>query len=377
MPMDKGQQILNAVYAINPAVDVYVIGDDVLEFYFINNRRRVTMQVSQQVVTLIGSIDGKQKIDDICKSLNIDDLDNVRAFVDYLFTQTILLLPKEQEKERTLLNTTDIERYDRQISYFTSLYTQSGYRAQRSIQEQTVLVFGAGAIGSGIAIQLAMSGVRHFIIVDKDVITTDSIERHYYFRESDIGRDKCDALAEYLQCIDQKIECELFQTTVDYDTDVTVWIEKATFIVNTLDEPYIGLTSMKIGRACYAMRKPLYVAGGFDAHLMSTGELIVPDETPCVDCYTGFFQNTLKDWKPRYNTEAVTEAHLTEGVFEVGGMASMSLFSVSYAMIVILNYMVTGDAHYSHGRGELLFDQLHIDYLNVTKNPNCHVCGNK
>lgn len=377
MPMDKGQQILNVVYAINPAVDVYIIGDDVLEFYFINNRRRVTMHVSQQVTTLIASIDGKNKLSDICRSLNIDDLDNVQAFADYLYNQTILLLPEEQEREKELLNSADIERYDRQIGYFTSLYNQSGYRAQMSIQNQVVLIFGAGAIGSGIAIQLAMSGVRHFMIVDKDVITADSIERHYYFRETDIGRVKCEALADYLQRIDHKIECELFRATVDYDTDVTTWIGNATFIVNTLDEPYIGLTSMKIGRACYALRKPLYVAGGFDAHLMSTGELIVPDETPCVDCYTAFFQNTLHDWKPKYNTEAVTENHLSKGVFEVGGLASMSLFSVSYAMIVILNYMVTGDAHYSKGRGELLFDQLHIDYLNVTKNPNCHVCGNK
>lgn len=371
------QQILNAAYTINPAVDVYAVGDDVLEFYFINNRRRVTMHVSQQVVSLIASLDGKQKISDICRSLNIDDMGNVQAFVDYLYTQTILLLPKEQKREQALLNHTDTERYDRQIGYFTSLYTQSGYRAQQAIQGQTVLIFGAGAIGSGIAIQLAMSGIRHFIIVDKDVITTDSIERHYYFRETDIGRDKCEALSEYLQRIDHKVECELLQITVDYDTDVTPWIEQASFVVNTLDEPYIGLTSMKIGRACYALRKPLYVAGGFDAHLMSTGELIVPDETPCVDCYTAFFQNTLQNWKPKYNTEAITEEHQIEGVFEVGGLASMSLFSVSYAIIVILNYMVTGDAHYSQGRGELIFDQLHIDYLHVPKNPNCHVCGNK
>lgn len=375
--MDKTQQTLNAVYAINPAVDVYAIGDDVLEFYFINNRRRVTMHVSEQVVSLIGSIDGKQRLSDICKSLNIDDMDNVQAFVDYLCAQAILLLPKEQEKEKALLNPTDIERYDRQIGYFTSLYTLSGNQAQKAIQEQTVLIFGAGAMGSGIAIQLAMSGVRHFMIVDKDVITRDSIERHFYFRETDIGRDKCEALAEYLQRIDHQVECELLRMTVDYDTDVTSWIERASFVVNTLDEPYIGLTSMKIGRACYTLHKPLYVAGGFDAHLMSTGELIVPDETPCVDCYTAFFQNTLKDWKPKYNIEAVTEEHQSEGVFEVGGLASMSLFSVSYTMIVILNYMVTGNAHYSQGRGELLFDKLHIDYLKVTKNPNCHVCGNK
>lgn len=376
MPMDKTQQVLNAVYVINPAVDVYAVGNDVLEFYFINNRRRVTMQVSPQVVALVANIDGKRGIEELCESLTIDDKDNVQAFVDYLYAQTILLLPKKMEAEKAKLVPTDAERYDRQINYFTSLYTVSGYQAQMRIQQQKVLVFGVGAVGSGIAMQLVMSGVRHFILIDKDDVTADNIQRHYFFKESYIGMKKCDALADYLKQIDSQVECEVHNEIVDFDTDVTPWIEQASFIVNTLDEPYIGLTSMKIGRVCYALRKPLYVAGGFDAHLMSTGELIIPDETPCVDCYTSYFKETLKDWIPKYNTEAVSEEHAVEGEFEVGGLASMTLFSVSYAMIVILNYMVTGDAHYSQGRGELLFDKMHIDYLNVTKNPNCHVCGN-
>lgn len=373
----KGLYSNNTVYAINPAVDVYAIGDDVLEFYFINNRRRITMQVSPQVVALVANIDGKKGIEELCKSLSIVDNDNVQAFIDYLYAQTILLIPKEMETEKTQMSPEDVERYDRQINYFTSLYTQSGYHAQQKIQEQKVLIFGVGAVGAGIAIQLAMSGVRHFILVDKDLVTEDSIQRHYFFKLSYIGMKKCDALADYLKQIDSHVVCEVHNEIMDFDTDVSPWIEKASFVVNTLDEPYIGLTSMKIGRVCYALRKPLYVAGGFDAHLMSTGELIIPDETPCVDCYTAYFKVTLKDWNPKYNIEAVSEEHAVEGVFEVGGLASMALFSVSYAMIVILNYMVTGDAHYSQGRGELLFDKLHIDYLNVTKNPCCHVCGNQ
>lgn len=375
--MVKHRQRSNIIYAINPAVDVYAIGDDVLEFYFINNRRRITMKVSSQVIVLIENIDGKLGIDDLCNSLNISDFGNVQSFVDYLYEQSILLIPDELEMDRVQLTPTDLERFDRQIEYFTSLYTQSGYKAQQRIFQQTVLIFGAGAIGAGIAMQLAMSGVRHFVLVDKDIITSDSMERHFFFRKKDIGRDKCEALAGCLKQIDSQVCCEWYTMVIDYDSDLTSLIEQSSFVVNTLDEPYIGLTSMKIGRACYALRKPLYVAGGFDAHLMSTGELIIPDETPCVDCYSTFFKKVLNDWNPRYNTEAVMDKHQTNEIYEVGGLASMALFSVSYAIMVILNYMVTGNSHYSKGRGELLFDQLHIEYLNVIKDPACHVCGNK
>ena len=270
--MGKMHHNNNTVYAINPAVDVYAIGDDVIEFYFINNRRRVTMQVSPQVVALVANIDGRKGIEEICESLSIGEKDNVQAFVDYLFAQAILLIPEDMEIEKSQMKPEDVKRYDRQINYFTSLYMQSGYHAQQKIQQQKILIFGIGAIGAGIAIQLAMSGVRHFILVDKDVVTEDSIQRHYFFKESYIGMTKCDALTDYLMQIDRQVKCEVHNDIVDFDTDITPWIEQASFVVNTLDEPYIGLTSMKIGRACYALRKPLYVAGGFDAHLMSTGE---------------------------------------------------------------------------------------------------------
>ena len=119
----------------------------------------------------------------------------------------------------------------------------------------------------------------------------------------------------------------------------------------------------------------MFVAGGFDAHLMSTGELIVPYETPCVDCYVSYFSKSLADWKPSYNLNAIEETNVEKGNFEVGGLSSMSLFSISYAVISIIDYIATNDARRNKGRGELLIDEMKITYLNIPKNPNCKTCG--
>jgi len=118
----------------------------------------------------------------------------------------------------------------------------------------------------------------------------------------------------------------------------------------------------------------MFVAGGFDAHLMSTGELIIPDVSPCVDCYTSHFSETLKDWEPQYNTAVIPDSEILNNRFEVGELASMSLFSISYAVMAILNYFAT-DSESKYGRGELLFDKLEIKYLNISKNPDCLICG--
>ncbi|WP_460198360.1 ThiF family adenylyltransferase [Segatella asaccharophila] len=336
------------------------------------------MNVTPMVISLINDIDGETTIDQVCSMVGIDFEDeDVQAFLNYLLQKKILLIPAKDEERKKALSQDDIDRYDRQLNYFNSLFEGSAYDSQKKLQNIKVLIFGAGAIGSGIAIQLAMAGVRHFSLVDKDIISEDSIERHFYFRKEDIGKSKVESLADALKRIDNKVEYKTFHIIIDYDTNLDKWLGDADFVINTMDEPYIGFTSMKIGRECYKLNLPLYVGGGFDAHLMSTGELIVPNVTPCVDCYTSYFTESLKDWQPKYNVEAVTDREYNDSIFEVGGLSSMALFSVSYATIVIINYLITGDVLYSKGRGELLFDSLNINYLNVPRNPNCKICGKK
>lgn len=366
----------NTVLQVNPSVDVYKIGDDRLEFYYITTRRRITLEVSTAVVDLVNALDGITPLCQIGDSLSLDIEDsNVQAFLSFLLEKKIILVPAEEKLCSKVLESKDLERYDRQLSYLNTWFPDSAYDLQKKLGSVKVLVFGLGAIGSGIALQLAMAGVRHFILVDKDIVTADNIERHFTFRRSDIGKPKVQAVSQMLSEVDSKVKCSTFQSLIDYNTDLSELLAQADFIINTLDEPYIGFTSMKIGRACYYLNKPLYVGGGFDAHLMSTGELIVPNETPCVDCYTAYFTDTLKDWKPKYNVDAISSEEFSDSIFEVGGLSSMSLFSISYAVIVIINYLCTGDALYSKGRGELLFDSLHVNYLNVPRNPNCKICG--
>ena len=113
-----------------------------------------------------------------------------------------------------------------------------------------------------------------------------------------------------------------------------------------------------------------YIAGGFDAHLSSTGELIIPYITPCVECYAAHFKIALKDWKPKKHPVQIR-------YLEIGGLASLSLFSTSYACIEILKYiagLVEIEQSYKI-RGEFLFHDMSLTYLNIKKNPLCPICG--
>lgn len=364
------------IYSINPSVDVYKIGDDILEFYFISSRRRVTLKVTPSVIDTLHSFNGLSSVSEICTHNFIDLSTDVIAFLNYLLKEKIIYCNTTLDQDKSILSNKDIKRYDRQLSYFDSVFEKKSYEIQKQLQSETILILGIGAVGSAIAIQLVMCGVRNIIIVDKDNVTPDSLQRHFAFKHSDIGRPKVEALRDYLVSVDSKLNCEIYNEIVDYDTSLEVYMEKSNFVINTLDEPYIGITSLKIGRICYEKKIPMYVAGGFDAHLMSTGELIIPDRTPCVDCYTSYFSESLKGWQPQYNLAALQDEGIINNRFEVGGISSMSLFSSSYAVMAMLNYFAT-ETESSFGRGELLFDKLEINYLNINKNPNCIICGSK
>lgn len=127
---------------------------------------------------------------------------------------------------------------------------------------------------------------------------------------------------------------------------------------------------MKISRCCTLNRKAHFIAGGFDAHLASSGELIIPGITPCVDCYAQYFKNVLEGWKPK-------EHPLEERHLEIGGLSSMSLFSSSYGTIEIVKYIcgLINPKEYTNTRGEFLFGTMDITYLNIDRNKECAVCG--
>src|SRR5258708_28876774 len=61
-----------------------------------------------------------------------------------------------------------------------------------------VLVAGCGSGGGSVALQLVMSGIRNFTLLDRDILGPENVIRHVCGRRF-IGSKKVDALLEVLQ----------------------------------------------------------------------------------------------------------------------------------------------------------------------------------
>ena len=98
-----------------------------------------------------------------------------------------------------------INRYSRQI-----ILKKIGPNGQKKILNSSVLVVGAGGLGSPIAIYLAALGVGKIGIVDKDKVEISNLSRQIIFDTSDIGKKKSIVAVNKLKKINPDIKLKSF-----------------------------------------------------------------------------------------------------------------------------------------------------------------------
>lgn len=362
------------VFKIKDSVDLFLSDNKYVMVYYMNTRQRKSFRVNDGLINLLENIDGERslkELKDIMRLYYNVSNEDVETVIAMMLDSRIVT---EVNFNNDILTIYDIDRYTRQINYFSEFLgsEEKGLKAQKKITNTHVLVFGCGAVGGDIVLELVMAGIRKITLYDFDSVNNSDISRHMYFSKGTVGTKKVDALKQMVKKIDSKVEVITLDESMRPEDEIEEIIVRADFVVNTMDEPYIGYTSAKISRICVKYNIPHFIAGGFDAHLASTGELVIPYVTPCVECYATHFKEKLKDWKPKKHP---VKTRFTE----IGGLASMSLFSASFACIEIIKHIagLVDIEDTFKVRGELLFNDLSLTYLNVKKNPECPICGGK
>ncbi|MFC0476005.1 ThiF family adenylyltransferase [Robertmurraya beringensis] len=216
------------IFKIRDAVDIYVIGEDILQIYFMNTRRQLQFKANKFTLLLIECIDGKKTILDIKEKLEEKinkeiELEGIKKVFTNLFQKGVIVENKPNLHQQFISDEAR-ERYNRQINFFGDflLGASRKYESQQKVQESSILIFGCGAVGGWMAAELAMSGVEHFILFDGDVVEKSDISRHIFFKEKFVGIPKVDALEKYLLNINPLIKVEKYQQFLMPDTSLVL-----------------------------------------------------------------------------------------------------------------------------------------------------------
>ena len=103
------------------------------------------------------------------------------------------------------LSKKQIEKYSRQI-----ILKKIGIIGQKKILQSSVLIVGAGGLGSPIAIYLAALGVGKIGIVDKDKVEISNLSRQILFTGSDINKNKSSIAINKIKKINPDVKLQSY-----------------------------------------------------------------------------------------------------------------------------------------------------------------------
>ena len=165
------------------------------------------------------------------------------------------------------------ERYARHL-----IMKGFGLEAQEKLLAGSVLVVGAGGLGSPVALYLAAAGVGRIGIVDSDVVDLSNLQRQILHTEADVGIPKALSAAQSMNAINSGITVEPHCMLVDDDNAEELFAQYD-FVIDASDN---FDTKFLINDVCVRMGKPFCHGSvmGFDGQMLT----YVPGRGPCYRC---------------------------------------------------------------------------------------------
>lgn len=359
---------------IRDGVDVYVANDEDIHFVFLATRKRVIVKAIKPLIEALAWLDGDSALGSLqsryAETYGAHRISEFQRFLEYLHGRGIVV--EADWLSRSDLDVETVETQARQLSFLLDLTanTRTAVEAQKRVGQAHITCFGLGAVGSWIVRLLLGMGFRRFTLVDHAPMRDTDIARHAFSIDvpptwppraewvaTCAMRDFPGTVAQ-ARCLPLSLKSDL-EALIPADTSL---------IANTADEPYIGSTGVLLSRFCVGRGLPLLVAGGFDAHLASAGEMIIPGVTPCADCYASHFKGSLANWKPSPHP-------LDDRANGQGGLCSLTAFSAASAALSIFRLLALGERNFEGGRGELHFDDYAFKHFRVERQPDCPYCS--
>ena len=242
----------------------------------------------------------------------------------------------------------EIRRYSRHI-----VLPEVGGTGQKRINRASVLVVGAGGLGSPVAYYLAAAGVGKIGIVDNDVVDMSNLQRQILHTTADVGRKKVESAREALLALNPHV------TIVPHDvrlnsTNIRDILKEYDLVAEGSDN---FPTKFLVNDACVMTGTPLSMAGIF----RFSGQIltVLPGVGPCYRCL-------IPQPPPPGAIPSCQEA----GV--LGAMAG----AVGVMQATEILKIILGKGELLSGR-LLLFEalQMRFEPIEVKRNPECPVCS--
>ena len=257
-------------------------------------------------------------------------------------------LPKRAEG--AALSAQEVARYSRHL-----IMPEVGMDGQKRLKAASVLLIGAGGLGSPLGLYLAAAGVGSIGLVDFDVVDFSNLQRQVLHGTPDVGRPKLQSAKDRLQAINPEVRIDLYETRLTSQNALEILRPYDVVIDGTDNFP----TRYLVNDACVLLGKPNVYGSIF--RFDGQASVFYPGRGPCYRCL-------YPEPPPPGEVPSCAEG----GVLGIlPGL--VGCIQATEAVKLIL------------GRGEplvgrlLLYDALQMSFreFRVRRNPKCPVCGER
>jgi molybdopterin-synthase adenylyltransferase len=151
-----------------------------------------------------------------------------------------------------------------------------------------VLVAGCGSGGASVALQLVMSGIRNFTLIDNDILGPENVIRHVCGRRF-IGQKKVDAVAEVLRDRNPKADIATIDADIMNYPNLESEIRKSDVVVLATDNEPSRYT---INELCVRNDIPFVVGRVFTRGIGGEVFAFRPPSGGCLACLEAVLQRT-------------------------------------------------------------------------------------
>ncbi len=240
------------------------------------------------------------------------------------------------------------KRYARHL-----ILPEVGAEGQRKLKAASVLIVGAGGLGSAVALYLAAAGVGRIGLVDFDLVDESNLQRQILHSTNDLGRSKLESAQDRILALNPKISIDLYEMRLTSDTAFEILRQYDVIVDGTDNFP----TRYLINDACVLLKKPNVYGSVFRFE----GQASVFDSSrgPCYRCLY-----------PEAPAPGLVQNCADAGVLGVlPGIVGTLQASETIKLILGLGDTLIGRV--------VMFDALssRFDEIVVKKNPDCPACG--
>lgn len=246
------------------------------------------------------------------------------------------------------LSPEEFRRYGRHL-----IMPEVGLDGQKKLKAASVVLVGAGGLGSPLALYLAAAGIGRIGIVDFDLVDLSNLQRQILHSTHNVGRSKLASAQERITEVNPHVHVEVYETRLTSENALEILAQYDVVVDGTDNFP----TRYLVNDACVLLKKPNVYGSIF--RFDGQASVFYAEEGPCYRCL-------YAEPPPPGLVPSCAEG----GVLGVlPGIIGTIQANETIKLILGIGKPLIGRL--------LLLDALTIQFreLKLRKNPNCPVCG--